>query len=111
MFNENMKFVIWNVAARLASQFLSQKLDFSLKLLDPCVLLGTMATCDIVIQNFADVSVNHGQILDLGSTKFCITLNLELVYGNENNGKINLRSKEAIYMDDVTILVRLGTNE
>ena len=58
-----------HVAAGLATQLLSQELDFILKLLDPRVLLDIMTTRDIVIQFLADVSMNHGQVPNSGSTK------------------------------------------
>jgi hypothetical protein len=68
MRNANIHFVIWNVAASLATQLLSQEMDFSLKLLDPRVLL-IMTTHDKVTQSLADVSVNYGQVPDPCSTK------------------------------------------
>jgi hypothetical protein len=69
MCNANIHFAIWNVAGSLATQLLSQELDFSLKLLDPRVLLDIMTIRDIIIQFLADVSVNHGQVPNPGSTK------------------------------------------
>jgi hypothetical protein len=66
MCNANIHFVIWNVAGSLATQLLSQELDFSLKLLDPRVLLDIMTIRDIIIQFLAGVSVNHGQVPNTG---------------------------------------------
>jgi hypothetical protein len=43
--------------------------------------------------------------------RHCITLNAKLIGDNEKNSEINLCRKEVIYVNDVAIMTRLGTNE